>query len=329
MYFKPNIVIKKNAIPIMYLDTNIMIELSKHEDGQCTNCYAQQVEQLFDLLRSLTASGKIICALGNQMEEMGRTPGRDKARDFLYNFTNAVLLEPYLIQETQFDAGYSAYVNKEKELIFNADDIFSEVCSLCNSSIEIHVTGICKPEKAQGLRKEKEALALKLNAMKESVCVAKSFKDQLTNELNGDYQAFQSIIEKMCQSYACYIENFAYLERIYRRMGVHPINAPQEIRKNAIENYRFFLTSDYHHMLPYVRIQSVLFAHLMQRSKKVIPSDTLDIIWGSAYLPFADYAVTDNSFCNLINEAGLSKEYKVKVFNMKSLGSLLKELSEL
>ena len=78
--------------------------------------------------------------------------------------------------------------------------------------------------------------------------------------------------------------------------------------------------------MPYIWVGSVLFSHIMQRANKVKQGDNLDIKWASAYLPFVDYAVTDNNFCDLLNQSGLSEQYGTKVFCFKTLDELLKNL---
>ena len=116
------------------------------------------------------------------------------------------------------------------------------------------------------------------------------------------------------------------LKIIYRRVGIDTYNSSDGDKLKAVDSHNKFLISPYHHKLPRVWIRSVLFAHLMQRQNKIIPSDNLDIMWASAYLPFVDYVVTDSAFCNLLNQSGLADQYGTQVYCFKTLDGLLKAL---
>jgi len=76
-------------------------------------------------------------------------------------------------------------------------------------------------------------------------------------------------------------------------------------------------------------IESVLWAHRMQRSNKIERGDNLDTVWAAAYLPFVDYTVTDNAFCELLQNSGLAKQYGTKVYSDKTLSSLLMDLKSI
>ncbi len=327
--YKPNVIISKNTTPVIYLDTCLLIELLRFENGCCDNAHKQEIGELYDMLLTLMESKKIICVLGNQMEEMGATQSRKNAREFAYRFTNAIFLEPFQIEKMQNNFGYNAYINNESEIKIDAKSIFKESSKCSNSSIEIHVTTIYKQEKAQKLKENKTNLSSTLNKMKSIGKIAKTFDEQLSVELNGDFQAFKYILEHYNDSMESYIQSLDYLRKIYKCTGIDGIHATNEERKKSVENYCHFLLSEHHHALPYVWIQAILFAHLMKRSNKIIPSDYLDIIWASSYLPFVDYAITDGNFYSLLNHSGVAKKYNTKIYSMKTLNELLVELSHL
>ncbi|MCR4719212.1 MAG: hypothetical protein K5768_06240 [Firmicutes bacterium] len=113
---------------------------------------------------------------------------------------------------------------------------------------------------------------------------------------------------------------------ICKRVGVNIIGASYEKILEAIKIYQEFLLSAYHHNLPYKQIESVLFTNILQRPNMIIDSDVLDIKWASVYLPFIDYAVTDKSFCNLLQASGLADRYGTKVYSFNTLNDLLNEL---
>lgn len=323
---KPNIIISKNPTPIIYLDTCLLIEFSKYENNCCDNAHKREIVELYETLVSLMKSKRIICVLGNQMEEMGATQNREKSRKFLYKFTNAIFLEPFKVENIQTRYGYNAFINRKTEIEFSSADVFQEPCRVRDSSIEILLPTIYKQEKAQRLRKTKENLAFSLNAIKNRGMISMDYEKQLAAELRADFDVHRYILEHYKDSVEAYTQTQYHLSKIFKLAGIDLMCASSEERKKAVEIYCHFLFSKCHQALPYVWIRSVLFVHLMQRSNKIIPSDNWDIIWASSYLPFVDYVVTDVKFNTLLNNSGLLIQYNTRGYNMKTLKDLLNDL---
>ena len=323
---KPNIKIHKNSIPIIYLDTCILIEFSRYENGNCDNVHKNEICELYNTLVSLMKSNHIICVLGNQMEEMGSTINRGNARDFLYKFTNAIFLEPFEIEKIQIKHGYNAFIKAQAEFSFNTKTIFEKFHYLKNSSIQINIPTIYKRERAQKIKEIKYMLADDLNKMKNDGKISTDYEKQLSIELKADFEVFRYNLEHCNDSIEAYEQNQYNLGKIYEITGIDLRIADNEERKRAVEIYCNFLLSECHHALPYVWIRSVLFVLLMQQPNKIIHSDNLDIIWASAYLPFVNYVVTDDKFNNLLNNSGLLTQYNTKSYSMRTLKKLINEL---
>lgn len=305
-----------------------MIELSKYEQERCTDKYKQEIGKLYDELLSLMKSNRIICALGNQMEEMGSTQNRQKARDFLYRFTNAELFLPDQINSMQLDVGYDAYDNNHKNIMFRSKDIFESVDCCANMSIQVHVSTIYKQKTVERIKESKKLLADDLNELKNSNKISWIYEEQLNSELKADWNVFIYNLEHYCDSTKTYSIFLDELATIYKRVGVNRLNASYEEKLEAVRSHCEFLLSEYHHQLPYIWIKSVLFTHLIQRPNKIKSSDNLDITWASAYLPFVDYAVTDKTFCTLLKSSGLAEKYNTKVYDISTLSLLLSEIKE-
>lgn len=322
----PEIRIIKNKTPIIYLDTNILIGLSRYARGCCTDVYCYEIGKLYDTLSSLMREKQILCASGNQYEEMGASCGRENARNFLFQFANLEFSYPSQIENMQLKSGYRAFVNNETTNVFNVNDIINEVLRVANTSIEIRTLRTHSKEQTEILVKEKQELATKLNNLKNSVSI--KYEDRLSSEYESDSQVFRYKLnhcEDSIDDYANFIDE---LGRVYCCVGMNFDNASQSDKIKAIEDYDRFLLSPYHHGLPYVQIRSVLFAHLMNRQNKVKSSDNLDIKWASAYLPFVDYAITDDSFCRLLNQSELAKKYRTAVYSLKNLSEFFNELQK-
>ena len=322
-----NIKVERHEKPCIYLDTNAMLELAKHERGSCAGAHKQEIGELYDMLTALTRENRILCPLGNQMQEMGMTAKRKTARLFLYRFTNCELLHPDLIFTAQMQAGYRAFYNTEASINLGIHTAF-EQNKYPGSQFVIHADPVYSPEKAKELREEKHHIEAVLNAMKANGEIKANFTEQLRAELESEYISFLSALaEPMASEKACmrYMEEIGKFHRI---TGFSPTTeAEQHI--NHLASYTEFLISPYHDVLPYIWIRANLWSHLMHREKAVLHSDNLDIQWAAAYLPFIDYAVTDNACCQLLQDSGMAELYGTKVYSFKTLASLLTELEHL
>lgn len=322
----PEIKIVKNSLPSIYLDSNILIELSRYEKGCCTNEHIDNIGALYNTLQKLMQEKRIFCVLGNQLEEMGTTRSREDARNFLFRFTNVELKTPFQIKNMQFKAGYQAFVKNAQSNTFDATEIVEKEILVSNSSIEVHAVPIYSIKQIEEFRRDKQILAAKLNDAKIGKKVAENYDNQLQLELRADFQVFRQCLEKYNDSPEDYMKMLDALGDAYSCVGFNPCHASHSDIVRVVDSHNRFLLSSYHHKLPYVWICSVLFAHIMQRQNKIKGSDNLDITWASAYLPFVDYAVTDTAFCDLLNQSGSATQYETKVYCLKTINKLLEEL---
>ena len=260
----PNIKVERHEKPCIYLDTNAMIELSKHERGACTDTHKQEIGKLYNMLTVLMREKRILCPLGNQMQEMGMTAKRKTARLFLYRFTNCELLHPDLIFTAQMQAGYRSFSTTEASINLGIHTAF-EQNKYPDSQFVIHAAPVYSPEKAKELREEKHNIEAVLNAMKDNGKIKADFTEQLRAELESEYISFLSgLAEPMVSEKAC----MRYLEEIgkfHRITGATP-TADTEQHLNHLASYTAFLMSPYHDVLPYIWIRANLWSRLTVRA---------------------------------------------------------------
>lgn len=322
-----NVKIEKNTIPIIYLDTNIMINLSRYEKGIYKGSNIEQIGELYTILKANMEKKKILCPLGNQLKEMGMSNGRKEGREFLFDFVNAELLSPEMVENEEMHLGYNAFKNGIPHFEFGDNFIFEKDPNQ-EQRLKIFVAPVIKKEKLENLKNIKSDTTSLLNEMKRSGKIEQDFNSQLNIELCADFQLLRNTINDRFNSEEKLSEFSETMAKVYSIAGGWDIKTDEEEIK-VLENYKNFLLSDFHHALPYKWIESNLWAHRMQRQNNIEKGDVLDTVWASAYLPFVDYAVTDNNFCRLLNSSGLAEQYKTKVYSMKTLGQLIKELKDI
>lgn len=317
---KPQIIINKCNKPIVYLDTNIMIELSKHENGTCKNERRHEIGKLYEVLTTAMSENRILCPLGNQLQEMGMSKGRRDSKDFLYRFTNSELLNPDEIEEIESKIGYQTFVKNENTIHFNSSQFFVKDSNITSPFI-IKIAPEYNQEKLVKLQNEKQNIVNALNDAKSKGCLKANIEEQIENELNADIQVLSYTIENVNKEQESFSRYLDAIGTIHRYTGLLEKSFAEQA--NILTKYVEYLQSTYHHNLPYKWIQANLWAHRMQRHNKIVQGDHLDTKWASAYIPFINYAVTDNDCCNLIQNSGLANQYKTKVFSLKTIDELI------
>lgn len=319
----PKVNIRKKAIPTLYLDTCAMIELCKCEKSSCTDKSAKDFDRLLTVLEKLKQQQRILCPLGNQLKEMGMTQNRTSAKDFLYQFTNSELISPEMIKRKEQELSYRAYINAEPVIEFDCDTFFKE-----NAQFKIHASEVYTKEQAEKAKEIKMLRAETLGEMKSKHQIERNFDSQLEVELSSDFMQYVKPWFQESDS----IENclrFKEIKKIVPALTGVRATAPTEEQILAECRYISYTMSSYHHRTPYTWIEASLWAHIMQRTKKAVPSDYMDVTWAAAYLPFVHYAVTDSAFCDLLVKSGLADMYDAKIYSFRTLSCLVDELEAL
>ena len=307
---------------MLYLDTCAMINLARYEVGRCTDTHKELIGKLYDILKSLMGENRIFCVKGNQLEEMGMSSGREQGKDFLYRFENLELNSPFTIEQMELDIGYQAFINDATQINIGSN-LFLKENKCFDLPLTIHIDPVYNKEKTQTLKESKNNTPAILNEKKIRGQIEKDFESQLDLEKQADFQLFCNMLRNITQEFPKY--HGIYLT-ILKRIGI-TLDSPEQEWDEAFNAYSQFLLSEHHHLLPYKHIQATLWAHLMQRQNKIKQGDHLDVTWAAAYLPFVDFAVTDNDFCELLQNSGLAEQYKTKVYSLRTLDNLLQELS--
>lgn len=319
---------KKISTPAVYLDTCILLELAKIENGKCKSEHRKELEKLYLLLKQKMQQGRILCPMGNQLVEMGSTKCRKVARDFLYSFANTILFEPSSIKNRQMNLGYDAFL-KGDDIIYINGELFVEEDCIFDERFMIRIPYIVSDKKKiDEARDTKNRIADTLNKMKKTGEFSKDFNTQLIRELDEDANLFLNTLKNCKRSEEDFLRYIEIMVEIQERTGILGLSASRE--KSFVANqYYWFLKGEYHHILPYNWITSVLWARRICGDKKICVGDNLDTVWAAAYLPFVGYAITDNSFCELLNCSGLAGMYNTKVYCMKTLGEFIDEIKDL
>lgn len=104
----------------------------------------------------------------------------------------------------------------------------------------------------------------------------------------------------------------------------------QSLTKEEVNGLQIFADnlaylSHYYATIPYISIQSKLYASLLTQQNRVKETDNFDFHQTSQILPCSTYFLTDSSLKHrlITNPLKLDDEYGVKIYSMQEIGNLI------
>lgn len=330
----------KPPISLIFIDTFFFIDLvaNRHRDNKSP--YFTEELELMDLIEKLTIEKKLLCPEGDQSEEycLG-IKNEDEIRKTQSKLSLGIsTMHHYGVYQHQSQFAVSAYVKKEAEVIFDYRSLFSrepikelEEALAQRWIVDVHLPMTKSFQDSQ--RKTKKELAfefekLRQEKIKSGIKFNEAFKRELLGRLEAIMHTLQAVVPKLASQQPLsegesngLMELGDYLTYISRYSGKEAVPA----------DVVTFLTSEYYASIPYISIQSKLYASLLTQQNPVKDTDNFDFQQTSQMLPFSTYFLTDNSLKHRLtsNPLAFDKEYNVKIYSMREIKSLINELKKL
>jgi hypothetical protein len=313
--------IRKSPIPILWLDTSVLIYMTKWKfqiGGIPEKTTTERVQRLHDQIIEYTLKSKLICPLSDQPDEVWceRKKWLDLANSISFGIKTA---SEDTIEQKQLERLMKAYINSEKQIELSYEDAFlddpiEELEWALKTGMIITVDhGILfgiEHNKAKN-----ELLLKQLNHFREEVVRSEiSFEDQLKREYKGKLTAmkiltgnamlgkFRDEFEEM-NSVAGYIALSRELKLLERYSG----------KGLDIKGLEAFYESEYYAAIPFCHLQSNIMAYLMTRQHPIVSGDSMDSKHIAMLLPYSDLFITDRRMSNFINIQGFDRLYNTKV----------------
>lgn len=331
-----NIKMNRCPIPILWLDTNVVIDMTKYrENAELKDLQRDRVSKLVNVIYQKTRSGKLLYVEGDQDEEINSL---NKEAHKTQSFLSMGIKLQYrkAIHDEQLLAFMDAYINNQDTVILDYRDAFYsdpvEELKDRNSGylngLIISVHGEVTEKEIRERTHRKEMILEQLNELRQTLIDSGvTYEQQLQQEYTGVVQAVRVVIEKMrdkiMKGLTISIEDYdqisiiTELERIWGQVT--------DSREGLIK----FLQSDCYKQIPYVDIGSKLLAKIVTSITPVVSGDSMDVDHISTVLPYSDIIVTDRKMKNRIIQLGLDKKYETKVFCLNDIENILREIEKI
>lgn len=327
----------KSSIPIIWLDTSVIIRLTKLKYGEkISEIDQERYSILFDVILEKVRGGKLICPEGDQDEEieMGQRLVKE-CHDIHSTLSLGIrFLHRGAIEDEQFYNTMKAYIDNPPEVTISYRQAFyrDPVEKLKNLG-RVYVAVHLETPEVEVLKKKtsKSETIEKIEQLRqEKISKGITFEQQLIDEYTGRLQAgiyaLRNWIDKT------YSGIFPTIEETYQaQILIRPLAEWGRLqgKPEGVEGLVRFLFSETYKGIPIIEISTKLWAKLTTSPTPIQSGDSMDVLQLSAVIPYCDYVITDKKMKNRIVDLGIDKKYNTKIFCMKDFENLMDELESL
>ena len=331
--------IGKPPLPLIFLDTFFFVNLVHDRHSISKGHHYREQLVLIDLIHKLTKQKKALCPIGNQEEEYELGKYESEIREEQVKLAHGISVIPlYSLKRLQTQIAIEAYIKNLKQFSYGYQSLFHsdlmrEMDHALSQSYLVDVRFPTPSEWVTKRRKIKSELANEFEQLRKEKRINNiKFREWVKQEQLGTYYVILNTIKNTVPKISrreALTENENNGLQILSEYFSDFVHYSKKNPK--ADDILEFLKSDYHKTIPHIDIQSGLLASLLTQTGQVKETDNFDFNQASQMLPFTRYFLTDNSLKHRLSTRPLSydKKYGVKIYSMREISSLIKDLSKL
>lgn len=331
--------LEKSPIPIIWLDTWLIIKLTKLRSGQRLNPEdTARLGVLYEMLSEKVQQAKLICPVAHQREEYDPKDLAEECYKLQEDLSmGARFREPLDVMFGQMRKAIEARNAKETEVIISYNDAFATdpiqpMARRKRAQSSYVVTPWLSLFQTERLNAEGNQILAVLKERNRENGI--TFQQQITLERTSILQAIRKVgddIERLNKqwppkTFEEALEALTVLsqtQRILRPVGdlISLSGGPHE--------FLAFVQSDDYYNVPIVDLQSRLFAYMMTSKPALRPGDRRDFDQLSLVLPYSDIVAVDKETADALQKVHATESYPCKVYTMTNIGDLENYLERL
>ncbi len=325
---KIEVKIEKCPIPIVWLDTSIITNLSicKSNPDKLQKVTHDRLSRIYELIYTYGRAGKIICPLAEQEQEVwiGRDDWLNTINELSLGIECICLKE---IEDNQIHKAMKAYVEDKKVIELNYSDVFYEdpVDELKEAlSQPFYVTlNYDIIFGAEYHRNKNPKLLNELNLKRENnVKNRVTFDQQLRSEIMGDINSLIKMAQDFFTGKTKEEDNFNAFWGAVNLSGILNYWNSLDSKKHGIKGLLSFYKSEYYSSLPFPDLTCSLFAKIMTDPQPIRSGDPMDIKHISTLMPFSDLFITDNAWSKFLNKKKYDQKYRTDICYIGDMGEI-------
>lgn len=312
--------IEKCPIPIVWLDTSVLVGLAKRRLGILNDKIQEnRLNRLHEYVYKLTRDGKLLCPEAGQPSEIWA-----KRSDFfgiVHELSLGMTARPKgAIEETQIHRLMTSYVSGTCSTTFSYTDAFIDdpLPRLAETLARGHFVTVDSTlaGTVEQLKSQRDVVSAEWEELRKR-CIEQgiTFDQQLERERVGGIQATIAMArdclakvengKEPSENERWSLASIVSLVHAWDRLG----GAPKGHR-----GLLAFLDSPYYGITPCVSISSTLVAKLVtERGRKIQHGDAMDVDHICSVLPYADLMIVDSAMKSVVQGLGLDEKYRTTV----------------
>ena len=348
------VIINKPKVPIIWLDTFIILWLKKLkyreiiDDKNLINNQEIKIklDNLYNVIYQKVREHKLICPQGEQNSEIELKPEQNHLRKCLEiqrELSLGVKFAPwYQIQERQMEKMMESYIKREKCVNINYKNAFPRdtIDELENKKKHTGSVNIISSKNLINKRKYSKSLTNEQleEIRQKTVSAGFTFEKQLNIEYEGIIEIlwteFLKLMSKIYSGTAI-PEDFDKLRVISEPYILWEIlwenfhKKPEDNKAKLLNELMKFFKSEYYKSIPYVDISCKLTADVITRKSPIDSGDSFDIGHLSAVIPYCKYVITDRKMKAAIKRRRIDTKYNANVYCKRDFDELVNELEKL
>ena len=304
------IIVNKYNIPVIYLDTFVIIDLVRSIYGKDKEKVIWGNSVIGEINR-LTSNKKAIFPEADQYSEIDAGKRLiPETQKLLLQISKGIQFKDYItIEDIQTKRLMKAYVQKEKEILFEPEDSFiKNPYDLINNKNH-YLIGIYTSNSENEINEKKERI--------KNIKNKETFEERLTTEKMYHFDKIEDIHEKMYKNKKATKEDEIEIKQFIFKPFEWFIEYSDnlkitDIKEQIIELKKFF-ASEYFFNIPFIDIRLQLTSDLMMGNEIISTGDYQDIHEISAIMPYAQYMIVDKRMTYRIKKLNLDKKYNTKL----------------
>jgi len=330
--------IEKSPIPMIWLDTSILLKITKTQLGEITNdSDKERYQYLNDSIKDKMKEKKLICPSADQFEEIeigGRLEEEfQKVQNMLslgIKVNHRQRIEEFLIAKFM-----KAYIDGENEIqvgykdIFNEDSIKKLEIALKTPYI-IYLNSSKHKELVEKEKEIKKALPERWEELRcEKVEAGATFEEEREKEFESYFRTLLALSNKSVENILKGNANIFDLANAQALTQYKIIWDYCGGQPSGLEGLSQFFSSDYFRQIPTIEIACNIRAKIATQSNPIKSGDYMDIEQISAVIPFFDIVITDGAMRHCLNLLEYPQKYKCRILSIsefKEIKSLLNSL---
>jgi len=333
----PKVNLEKPPLPTLWLDTSIIIKLTKIKKGEALQAIEiERCTRLEKLVHDLVRAEKLLCPESDQEEEYVA----ERLDDDVHNMFNSLslgislvhrqgILDQHIFRGMKAYASGSSTIDLPASAYFHGDPI-RRLKELREQRFFVTVGPVKNPEMLRRRAAAKAEVGRRWEELRqEFVARGRTYEEQLELEMTGYIDALFELVRTFELNLSAGKIDFwdfmgATGALLYRRCWTDLGGDPP-----GWEGVNKFFRSPYFGELPLPYISCRIGAELLTGNEPIAPSDSMDVELLSVALPAAHYVLTDRRMELRIKKLHLDEICRTEVYSMATIDGLFRQLEKL